>query len=114
TESILICVSPASFQLSFPKIRASLLVSFHIPSRILFVVDFPAPFGPMHPYISPSFTSMVTPFSAVNVPNVFTKFFVCSRLMSPPLLFIKEHVLNKHSFLNRLNPFFFKGKLENR
>jgi len=49
-----------SFTQSSPKILASPFVGKIRFKRVLIVVDLPAPFGPIKPYISPSFTDRLT------------------------------------------------------
>src|ERR1700748_2701679 len=66
------------------------------------VVVFPAPFGPRKAKISPADTSNETSLTALNEPNVFTRF--CTLIMlRPPRLKIQENlccVILRISILN--------------
>src|SRR5215467_1377994 len=62
-----------SVRTSRPSTLASPPLSGSKPVSILMTVVFPLPLGPRKPKISPLATSKLTPFTAVNFPNVRTR-----------------------------------------
>src|SRR5471030_2799926 len=58
---------------SMPLTRARPEVGVSSPHRMRMAVDFPAPFGPRNPKISPFFTCSERWSTATNAPNAFTR-----------------------------------------
>src|ERR1700722_13671008 len=56
------------------------------PARQLKKVDFPAPFGPIRPTISPSSTNRLAPATAWNAPNALETLVASSSMSAPPAL----------------------------
>ena len=59
------------------------------PSKILMVVDLPAPLGPRKPCTSPSATVRSSPSSARTEPKLFVRFETSMALV--PLVFVMDH-----------------------
>ena len=62
-------------QLCFLKVILP-LVAFCMPAAIEDMVDFPEPFSPIKPLISPGYTSRSTFFSAITLPKFLEIFFI--------------------------------------
>jgi len=65
----------AGSQLCFLKVILP-LVAFCMPAAIEDMVDFPEPFSPIKPLISPGYTSRSTFFSAITLPKFLEIFFI--------------------------------------
>src|SRR5918911_1571 len=76
----------ASATQSAPATRAQPLVGRASPTRILIVVVLPAPLGPTKPRICPRSTAIVNRSSATNVPYVFVKSLVSTRVSAAFML----------------------------
>src|SRR5690625_5018671 len=93
----------ASCHASFPKIVIFPVSAFSMPSNTRIVVDFPATFGPIKPWISPDVTSKLTSSKALNWPKVLVKFSILMILIftPPQMVYKKSRVkcLNTHQIL---------------
>ena len=70
------------------------------PVIIRIVVDFPAPFGPKKPKISPRLTVNETPFTARLGPNSFMRFstWIIDSMVGAILTDLTDSKLSKHRF----------------
>src|SRR5947209_6408391 len=75
----MLCFTASGFaRTSMPPTMADPEVGASRPQRMRIVVDFPAPFGPKKPKISPGFTRSETWSTATKSPNRLTRFSIAT------------------------------------
>src|SRR6185437_3537562 len=78
------CASGVARVTSMPSNRMRPEVGRVSPARQLKNVDFPAPFGPISPTISPSSTARSAPATAQKLPNALATLCASSSMRTPP------------------------------